>query len=624
MYGIPIFDAKATDFSGNGIGLVFPTECTVEEIENSEYTLRMTLPLSADGRWQIATNGNIIKALCPVRENPEATVDLDDGETGEDVPIYSVNRAALAPLYKEPNAEATVLERLPRGTELVALDEIGDGDVYAHVSTVNGGMTGYVRRVQISTNPTRTETVRENGGTAVNLSYPRPQLFRIYSTSIDAAQEEVTVEAMHIFYDLRGNIIKEDYEASNVAASEAAQHCFGKLLNGHPFHLHAADLTGTVSGNYGWMNYVEALLDDQSGIIDQAGGQILRDNFDIWLSRKDENHVAKTRIQRGKNITGLQVNSDDSEVITRIIPCGKDKDGEELFLTPTRYVDSNAIDAYPIIRAQKIDYDISVGDDYKTEEAARTALRSAAEEDFRKGADIPAYGMEVDFAMLGGTGSENFRVLQRLHLGDMVTVVDDVLGLSGAIRMTEYIWDVLLEQYNSITLGDFNTAKFRYWGNAGVAGIGHSASRPLKPMAAATQDGCTASASSEKSAAWKAFDNNTSTYWRSNGNGAASWIQLGMDIALKSISVSVYSGKSRTCYKRSPTAGVIYGSNDGAAWTQIGSFSGWDAKKKTCLGTVECGNAESYSYVRLAVSAVNKNNTDVAIGYIVVSGETET
>lgn len=621
MYGIPIFSGDADDFSGNGLGLVFPSECTVSETENGEYYLHMVLPLTDDMKWVEAANGNIVKAFCPVRENPEATEYFDSGETSATVDIYKVTRAALAQMYKEPDASSVILERLPRGTELVALDDIGSNDVYGFFSTVQGGTTGYIRLVQISQSPTRTQTITESGGTAVDLSYLRPQLFRIYSTSTDTSQGEITVEAMHIFYDLRGNVVKEHYEASSVAASEAAQHCFGKLLNTHPFHLFAADLSTTISVDINWMTFVEALLDEQTGIIPQAGGHILRDNFDIWLTRKDD-RKAKTQIRRGKNVTGLVVNDDDSEVITRIIPCGKDEDGEDLFLGPPIYVDSTAINDYPTIRAQKVDYDVSIGDDYKTEAAARTALRNAALEDFRLGADIRAYGIEVDFLSLTDT-SGNLQSLQRLHIGDMVSVEDEVLGLSTEIRMTGYEWDVLRGAYNSVVLGDFNMAKMRYWGNAGVT-QGHAVNRPLYPMTDYTSDGCTASASSENGSAkaFKAFNSNSSDYWRSNGNGASSWIQLELDVAIKNISVSVFSTKSSK-YKYSPTAGKVYGSNDGSAWTEIGSYSGWTAKKNTCLGTVECGNADTYSYVRLAITAVNRDYTNVAIGYITISGETD-
>ena len=624
MIGVPVYPADCTDFSTNGSGLVFPTECTVEETINGEYILHMVLPISGDGKWLDVVNGCYVKALCPVREVPDADAD-DDGETQT---IRKVT-TTLEPLRRTASDSGVILARLEADTEVLVVDKTNTS--WTRVSVLQGGLTGYISALNLTAS--RTVTVAA-GGTAVNISRPKPQLFRIYSTSVDLQQGEVTYEAMHVFYDLRGNIVNDKYEASNESAGNVAETLFSKLLNQNPFTLYAARLSGNISGEYEYVTPVEALLDESTGIVTQAKGVILRDNWDVYLL-PDERRDKGVTIRRGKNIVGLQVNSDDSEVITRIIPCGQDIDGEPLFMTPTKYVDSTHISDYPVIHAQKIDYDVKVGDNYKDNASARAALERMALNDYAAGCDLPAYGMEVDFVnLIDPAGS--VAALQTIHMNDVVTVIDEVIGLTAKISMTAYTWDVLMERYSKITLGDFDTAKFRYWGNANISGLGYAVQRPLDAMTANSSQDCTASAESvfnndDDYAAWHAFDYSTKTSWRSLRDQTRAnqpWIQLHMDMAMVNISVAVYSrGSTDHC----PVAGQVFGSNDGSTWTQIGTFSGWTPKKSALLGTVECENETAYEYVRLKVTSSydssypsRENSEYTAIGYLAITGNAAT
>ena len=91
---------------------------------------------------------------------------------------------------------------------------------------------------------------------------------------------------------------------------------------------------------------------------------------------------------------------------------------------------------------------------YRTEDAARAELTNRANADFAAGCDLPTYGMEVDFVMLGdAAGYEEYAGLQAVHLFDTVTVIDEMIGLTAKLRVTGYKWDVLSEQYETVTLG---------------------------------------------------------------------------------------------------------------------------------------------------------------------------
>ena len=148
--------------------------------------------------------------------------------------------------------------------------------------------------------------------------------------------------------------------------------------------------------------------------------------------------------------------------------------------------------------------------------------------------------------------------------------------------------------------------------------------RPASAMTANSSAGCVASASSvyhtTSYPAWKAFDFNESTGWASQSSDGNAWLQLEMDVALKNIVVQVYARE--TSYIFNPVAGQILGSNDGSAWTEIGSFSGWNGGQSGgLLGEVSCGNETAYRYVRLSVSQRTSANTYVAVGYMRITGE---
>ena len=167
---------------------------------------------------------------------------------------------------------------------------------------------------------------------------------------------------------------------------------------------------------------------------------------------------------------GVTVTTDDSDVVTQIKPCGKDANGNPFWLADAegdgRYVNSAYSASYPVTRTVKRDYDVTLvkkDEDNETtfrdnaagRTAARAKLRALAEQDFADGADLPSYGMDVDFILLQGTdGDMQYAGLQAVHPYDTVTVADSMLGLTAKLRVTGYEWNALIGQYDGVTLGE--------------------------------------------------------------------------------------------------------------------------------------------------------------------------
>lgn len=459
MVPISIYPPNEVDFSNNGLGFLLPTECSVEEIAGGMYKLTLVHPISADGRWTRLLVGCIIKAPVPVRESPLYEYDADSsGATAVTREIYRVDTPSGQRLHlrQGPSTSSAVLGRYSVGTEVVRLSVSDD---WARVTVRDGGATGYMWADYLSYVRTETDAItptNPTGNRVISVSPARDQLFRISSVEIDSESSLVTVGAEHIFYDLVGNIVHGDYVPDGVSATEAVQLIFTHLLNAHAFTLYADKINGAVSGNYSFRDIVNSLLDPDDGVVAQSRALVVRDNYDVFLL-PDEVRDRGVTVRRGKNLVGVTVTTDTTGVITRIVPTGKTAKGKTLYLSDDIiWVDSEHINDYPIIRAKRIEYDVVSGsDEFPNDETARAELDRLAKLEFTENkVDLPAYSMEVDFVMLSGDSSDSYARLQAIHLYDTVTVIDEVIGVLAKLRSIAYEWDVLAQQYMSMTLGD--------------------------------------------------------------------------------------------------------------------------------------------------------------------------
>lgn len=449
MLGIPVYDTNTEDYTNNGLGFIMPSECTLTKAE-----MTIIHPIDNEKRWSLLQIGRVIKAPAPVRESPLIEIEQEQ-QTGQ-TEIYEVYGSSHGTkMRNKASSSGKSIETFENGSLMVKL-ATGHTSSWMHVTALNGGQVGFMPVSHL-----RLYERIPPQDTKITVKQSREQLYRIYSIEIDTEQETVTARAMHIFYDLRGNPLKAEFAVDKADAATTANAAWGLLLNETDFTFTTYKITGTVTGDYSFKSFPEILLDPDEGIAAQCGGIVILDNYDIFLIPNDVRDNGVT-IRRGKNLTGVLVNTDASEICTRVIPTGQNKDGDTLMLTPTIYVDSPIIDSYPEIMAKRIEYDVKVDSssdsEYKTDAQARAELRRRAELEFSEnGIDKPTYGMEVNFVLLQDTEDyPDYARLQAVHLYDTVTVIDEVVGISEQLQATDHIWNVLTEQYDSITLGDLN------------------------------------------------------------------------------------------------------------------------------------------------------------------------
>ena len=469
---ITIYAPDATDFSTLGLGALAPYECEIEEQAGGMYELTMTHPMDEAGKWLNIGVGCIVKAPAPVRETPLVESEIvGEGEVAEPVTvtrkIYKVqtNTGANLHLRQGPSTSTAILSKYRPGTEVVALSQANG---WGQVIVCSSGATGYMSMQYLVYVRDETETIEGDAPGPERVVYPvqsRMQLFRIFKVERDAAEREVRVTARHIFYDLLGNVIKNEYAPEGEAADVVVEELFERALNPHDFSVHC-QTARSVTGEYTRRGLVECLLDPDDGVLPQTGARLVRDNFDVWLL-PDATRETGVTIRHGKNLLGATLTTDWEDLTTRIIPVGQNSDGKPLLLTGTIYVDSPRIDDYPVIRAQAVEYDVKVGQDgINNDSQARTKLTELAEADFSdNGVDLPTVGLDVDFVALGETEEyRQYADLEAVHLYDTVRVIAKSAGIDAAVRVTGYKWDALGRKYEAVTLGEIADLKTTVYG----------------------------------------------------------------------------------------------------------------------------------------------------------------
>ena len=474
---ITIYDSRETDFSTLGLCVLQPTECTIEGEENGMMELSMTHPMDRDGRWLNLAEYNIIRAPAPVRETPLIRVLDNPGASGKTatrtickVKTYTGKRLRLR---AKPSTSAKVLGYYAPGTEVMRLSVSGD---WAQVVIVKGGASGWMSNERLQVVRTEAENVSgsgtENVSKCIEPRQTREQLFRICEVETDDEAGLVYVTAKHIFYDLAYNIVKGDYSPDGAAVGEVCAQLLARALDPHDFTVYCT-AEGTVTGDYGRKGIANCLLESEIGVADQTGAKIVLDNYDVFVL-KDETRDNGVEIRHAKNMTGATLKKNVESTITRIVPVGKDKNGDPLPLPNGEYVETPRAASIPVIHSKEIEYDVSVGKnegEYKDNAAAYAKLRELATADFADNAlDAVTVGLDVDFVILENRHSESYAAyaaLQTIHMGDTVRVVSSRSGIDAKLRMTGFTYDAMYPnggRYKKVRLGQLTDLKTQVYG----------------------------------------------------------------------------------------------------------------------------------------------------------------
>lgn len=278
------------------------------------------------------------------------------------------------------------------------------------------------------------------------------QPFRIYRVLENL--DTTIVYAKHIFFDLLANFLM-DCRHKFATCQQALEDILNSTLYKHNFTC-SSNIIERSNAYYIRKNPVEAILTEENSIVSMYNAEILRDKFKIIANDSigKDNHVI---IEYKKNLLGLEKDDDNSKVITRVIPTGLSSKDVSIMIDEI-YVDSPLINNYinPIVK----EYHFSdLKEDTEkgiTIDEIKRQLKIKAEELFSKDhIDLPKTNYRINFLDLSSTEEyKDFKALEKVKLGDIVTVRHKEMNIDIKRKVVKYRWDCINKEYIEIELGD--------------------------------------------------------------------------------------------------------------------------------------------------------------------------
>lgn len=278
----------------------------------------------------------------------------------------------------------------------------------------------------------------------------QPQLFRIYKSS-KAINGIVKFYCQHISYDLNMLVVEPFGDLLNVSANYALNQILTHTVYGHQFTVNA-----TVGGTKNIVSQtpksVRKWLGDDEGCIHQLyGGEFEFDNFNIKLSSNRGQNKGVT-IQYGKNLKSINAELDIQSVYSSVYPYAITDKGQYKSLTE-KTIEFNNANQYGEKRTLILD----LSEEFeKGETITESKLRTKAAEYVNKNKVHQIQNnIKVDFIQLWQSKDyATTAALEKVKLGDFVTVLYKELGVNALAEVISYSYDSLAEKYDSIELGD--------------------------------------------------------------------------------------------------------------------------------------------------------------------------
>lgn len=489
LSGVYVFGRDDVDIDTTGlVGDLQPISCVFTEEKNGDSSLEMRLCYDGLNKWAAVKPGCYIKAKVPVRVPPRivssayttevttyrvkttitrtATVYQSTGKVIHQAGVGNQGRPRPEPLaisrvsyvldisgkLEMIQKPVQVKYRLNPGAEVQLLAEDGEkAKIYA--PSFGTGWTlmsnlEAVKTTQILGTFNGVEAVTD----AVRLQY---QLFQV--TDVEQSLDGIDVTAHHVFYELLTNYTTYKTD-SDAYCADAINGVFGGMTTPDERFTCLTDCKDKAGPmDYDRVNVVQALLDPEDGICARYGLSLVRNNYDLYALK----NVGSDRgfvVEYGKNMLDVNRTEKISNVITRIIPYGKTKKGDIVYMDGTAYVDSPHIGDYATPRTMYLDCsDTAKESKDMTLAQVKEELKRRAQAEFDAGCDLPELSMTVDFLSLGDTEEyKQYRDLDKVFLFDKITVRDRVRGYDYNAEVVAITHNVLTGMLESVTLGSID------------------------------------------------------------------------------------------------------------------------------------------------------------------------
>lgn len=271
-----------------------------------------------------------------------------------------------------------------------------------------------------------------------------------------------SIYAEHISYITADYALKPNLTV-NGSGNVAMTQWLNGIIDSNRIHV---DSDITTENTTSWtidkvQNARQALGGVQGSILDVWGGEYRFDNLNISLL-KHRGTVSNTLLSYGRNITDFDQEENITNTYTSIYPFASysvqngDTSEQKILTIPDLVVDSEYVKNFPNRKIQVVDF----SDKFSTDEKPTVGRLAELAKSYIKNNNVgvPTVSTKISFVDLSKTENyKEFTPLEELDLCDEVPFVFDKFGIKTTAKISRIVWNVLLDSYDSLELGELKT-----------------------------------------------------------------------------------------------------------------------------------------------------------------------
>ncbi|MBZ1504057.1 phage tail protein [Latilactobacillus curvatus] len=271
-----------------------------------------------------------------------------------------------------------------------------------------------------------------------------------------------SIYAEHISYITADYALKPSLTV-NGSGNVAMTQWLNGIVDSNKIHV---DSDITTENTTSWtidkvQNARQALGGVQGSILDVWGGEYRFDNLNISLL-KHRGTVSNTLLSYGRNITDFDQEENITNTYTSIYPFASysvqngDTSEQNILTIPDLVVDSEYVKNFPNRKIQVVDF----SDKFSTDEKPTVERLAELAKSYIKSnkVGVPTVSTKISFVDLSKTENyKEFAPLEELDLCDEVPFAFEKFGIKTTAKISRIVWNVLLDSYDSLELGELKT-----------------------------------------------------------------------------------------------------------------------------------------------------------------------
>ncbi|WP_429974968.1 phage tail spike protein [Enterococcus sp. DIV0840c] len=262
----------------------------------------------------------------------------------------------------------------------------------------------------------------------------------------------ISIKCDHISLLTEKTALNKGQKHTAISAQEALNQWRALLVPQRDFTVFT-DLTTVTAMDFSEVGHfesaAEALGGKEGSILQKYNGEYIFDNNEIRLMREGGKETGVV-IAYGKNLVDLVQEETIEGTYTSIRPYARaNEEGASELVLPEVIIDGPHVNNFPERRVQTVD--LSSRNPQTVAELRQFGQYYISSNQV----GLPRVNLKVKFADLySATGEEQHRLLEQLELYDTVTVAFNKLGVNVNAKINQTVWNVLLDKYESIEIGD--------------------------------------------------------------------------------------------------------------------------------------------------------------------------